>query len=154
MLRSVVRSHRSLRAVASRAASSAARRRSGLLALAVLRHVPGDLAEPAELSGRVADRGQQHVGPESGPILAHPPAGLVRSPLPLRPAQQRARQVLRPVLGGVERREVPPDDLVRAVALDPLGAYVPGLDPTGRIEQEDGVILHDLDQEGQLVHRR
>ena len=49
-------------------------------------------------------------------------------------------------LGRIEDAEVAPDDLVGAVALDPLGAAVPRGDQPLRVEQEDRVVLYVVDQ--------
>src|SRR5262249_44892315 len=46
----------------------------------------------------------------------------------------------------VERREVATDDLVRAIAVDPFGADVPRHHATARIEHEDRVVAHALDE--------
>src|SRR5262249_29421173 len=51
------------------------------------------------------------------------------------------------VLLGIEAREVLSDDLVRSVALDPLGAGVPRGDVALGIEHEDGVVLDAFDEE-------
>src|SRR6185369_14849666 len=46
-----------------------------------------------------------------------------------------------------ELREVMTDDLLRAIPVDALGAHVPGRDVSGRIEHEDRVVLHAVDQQ-------
>src|SRR5439155_1995991 len=51
------------------------------------------------------------------------------------------------ILLRVERAEVAADDLLGGVALEALRALVPAHDPALRVEHEDGVILHALDEE-------
>src|SRR5437764_277613 len=46
------------------------------------------------------------------------------------------------VFGRVEDREMPADDLVGGVALDPLGALVPSDDLARRVQHQDRVIDH------------
>ena len=48
---------------------------------------------------------------------------------------------------GVEAREVLADDLVGLVAVDPLGALVPGHHVAVGVEHEDRVVAYVLDQE-------
>jgi hypothetical protein len=53
------------------------------------------------------------------------------------------------VLGRVEQRQGPAEDLVGLVALDPPQPRVPAGDPAVRVEHEDRVVLHRLDQEAE-----
>src|SRR5690606_9532339 len=95
-----------------------------------------------------------HVGPEPRAILAHAPALVLEAALAggqfqlgLRPAG--AHRLLR-----VEAREVVADDLVRAVALDALGAGVPAHHDALGIEGEDGVVLDPVHQQAEQVRPR
>jgi hypothetical protein len=58
--------------------------------------------------------------------------------------------LLRPVhldrFGRIKLGEMLADDFLRAVALDALGAGVPGRYPTARIEHEDRVVLDAFDK--------
>lgn len=112
-----------------------------LLALALLRHVARDLGKAQHLAIGAQQRGDQHVGPETAAVLAQPPAFVLPLAL-LRGRAQRLRgQVGLKRFPGVEGGKMPADDLVGAVALDALGAHVPGSDqPLGR-QQEDGVVV-------------
>jgi hypothetical protein len=117
-----------------------------VLGMTSLAQVSGDLAITAQAAFRVAQCRDHDVGPEPRAVLANPPA-LVFQPPELASRFERAhRLAFRPVLVRVERLEVAADDLVRCVALDPLGSEVPGRHPTVGIEHEDGVVLKALDQ--------
>jgi hypothetical protein len=63
----------------------------------------------------------------------------------------RTRQPGRDVVGLVEPGELLAQDLVGRVPLDPFGARVPADHPAVGVEQEDGVVLHGLDQQTELV---
>ena len=46
----------------------------------------------------------------------------------------------------LQHRDGPAEDLVGGVAREPLGAGVPGEDPTGRVEEDDAAVFHPVDQ--------
>jgi hypothetical protein len=72
-------------------------------------------------------------------------------PLALGPLQHALRHAGGALLRRVEHREMLADDLVRAVALDALGARVPAHHPAGGVQQEDGVLGDALDQQAELL---
>src|SRR6185436_17840473 len=86
------------------------------------------------------------VGPEPGAVLAQPPALVLDAALALGDLELALALAGAHVLLGIEGREVAPDDLRRAVALDALRAQVPGRDVPARVEHEDRVLAHALDQ--------
>src|SRR5690349_19158519 len=112
------------------------------------------ILEAAQLALRVEQRGDNHVGPEARAILAHAPA------LDLEAADARGFLDLAvgPAggdrFGRVEDREVLADDVVGGISLDALRAGVPGRDAAVGIEQEDGVVLHALDQHAEALFAR
>ncbi len=63
------------------------------------------------------------------------------------------RLACRDVLGGIEDREVLPENLVDLVALDALGAEVPGRDVAARVEHENGVVPDALHEEAEALLR-
>ena len=106
------------------------------------------------MAGLVAQGRDDDIGPEAGAILANPPALVLHAPIPDRGREFRLRLAMIEVLGGIEDREVPADDLLGLIALDPLGPGVPTDDVPAGIEHEDGVVLHGLhdDAEPLLAH--
>ena len=119
---------------------------SQLLGRAACSQVARDLGVPAQLTGRVANRGDDHIGPEAGAVLADTPTHVLVAPMDGRLAQDELRTTSTDVLGGEEDREVAPDHFVRGVALDALRAAVPGSDPAARVQQVDGVVADGVDQ--------
>jgi hypothetical protein len=122
-----------------------------LLERAAFRQVARDLAEADVLATAVIDRRDDDVGPEARAVLAHAPALLLEPPHRDRHLELVCRVIARDGVGRVEGAEVAADDLVGAVALDPLRATVPRRDVTARIEHEDGVVAHLLDQQDEAV---
>src|SRR6185437_9554317 len=55
------------------------------------------------------------------------------------------------VLGTIEMREVSARDFLRAPAVNPLGAAVPAAHEAARIDQEEGVIAHRVDEEAEAL---
>jgi hypothetical protein len=119
------------------------------LLLTAARDVAGDLREADVVAVRVVYRGDHDVGPELRPVLADPPALLLVVTIAQRPGELLLG--VAPVLLRlrVERTEVPADDLLLGVALDPLGSGVPALDQALRGEHEDRVVLDLLDQQSE-----
>src|SRR5688572_28671356 len=95
---------------------------------AALREIAGDLGEPEQLAGFVAQRGNDDVRPEARAVLADTPV------LVLEPAERRrlGQLVLRPaardLIVRIEARKVSADDLRSGVSLDPAGAFAPSHD--------------------------
>ena len=115
----------------------------------LLGEVAGDLRVAGELALLVVERGDDDVAPEPGAVLAHPPAGVLDAALVAGLRQQPEREAGAPVVVGVEHREAAADGLVGGVALDLLGAEVPGLDDALGVEGDDRVVGHLADQEPQ-----
>src|SRR5690606_11965031 len=108
--------------------------------------IAGDLREAAETALLVADRRDDDVGPEAGPVLADAPSFVFETALLGREAQLLLGPAGLDGFRRVEAREVLADDLLRRVSLEPLGADVPSLDATGRIEHVDRVVGNAIDQ--------
>ena len=125
-----------------------ARQRDPLLLVPFpLRQIARDLREPDQSPVVIANGGDHHVGPETRAVLPDAPA-LVFEPAVARRSFQLPLALARPdILLGIEAREVLADDLVGGVALEPLGARVPRRHVAGRVENEDGVVLHRRDQQ-------
>ena len=103
---------------------------------------------------RVADRGDDDVGPEAAAVLADPPALLLVAAV----AQRQLELVLGVPrlldLGRVEDAEVLTDDLVGGVALAALGSRVPAGDAALGREHEDRVVGDGLDQQPEALLAR
>ena len=102
--------------------------------------VARDLRKAKQLAVRVADRVDDDVRPEQSAVLAHPPTlGLVAALLGRR-AERAVSRAGRAIGLGVEDRDVPADDLVGRVALDPLGAGVPADDLARGVEHDQRIV--------------
>src|SRR3954465_12559717 len=93
-----------------------------LLRFSSRREIPRDLAEAAELAVRIAQGGDDHIGPEATAVFANTP------PFVLHPtelgclAQLLGGLAAGDVLGWKELRKVLTDDFRGGIALDLLGA--------------------------------
>jgi hypothetical protein len=109
--------------------------------------VARDLGKADETALLIAQRRDHDIGPEARAVLAHAPA-LVLEPAFGRGHLELACGPVAPdVLGCVEGAEMLADDLLRAIALEPLGADVPGPDVPLGIEGEHRVVLRLLDEQ-------
>src|SRR5215208_5271249 len=109
------------------------------------------LREAAQVSRLVPQSRDEHVRPESGAVLAYPYSFFLVAALRGRDAQLFVRVPAFDVLIGVEDREVLSDDLLGLIALDALGAWIPGGDVPFGVEHEDGVVLDALHQEPEAL---
>ena len=123
----------------------------GLLGVAAFGDVAGDLGEPGEPVVVVEQGGDDHVGPELRSVLADPPALSLDAPVGDRGGQLGRRDAGRNVTGRVENREVPTDDLLRPVPLDPLRPGVPRRDHAVDVQSKDRVVDDLVDQIPELV---
>ena len=105
------------------------------------------LLKPTQFASFVAQRSDDHVGPESSAVFTDPPAFVLEAAQPLGLGELVLRQLASECVRRIEHREVVADDLIGAVALEALCPGVPGVHPTVRIEQEDGVVSDRLDEE-------
>src|SRR6185312_10186333 len=115
------------------------------------RQVARHLGVPDQVPGLVPQRGEDHVGPEPGPVLADAPAFVLHVPFGTRLGQQDGGQAAGTILGRVEDLDVLSDDLVALVALDQLRADVPGLDVAISIQQTDRVIANTVDENAKAI---
>src|SRR6185312_9344127 len=104
-----------------------------------------------ELPLIVADRIHDDTRPEAMTVLADSPPLHLDSAGTRRRLERLARHAPLPILLGVEEREMPADDLFRAIALDPLGAGVPARDEAARVDHEDGVVRHPFDEQSEAA---
>src|SRR5690606_30057831 len=110
-----------------------------------LAEVARDLGKAQQFAVLVTQRGDGDARPELAAVRTHPPALVLEAPLGgghlelvLGPAAlRRGRRI--------ERGEMPADDLPGRVALDALGAQVPGADVAGGVEDEHRVVAGLLD---------
>src|SRR6185295_8508935 len=94
-----------------------------------------------------AQCGDDYVGPETGAILAHPPAFVFEATFALRDVQFQLWKARINSLSWVKGRERFAEDFIGGVAFDPLGSLVPTHNAALGIEHEDGVILHAPNQQ-------
>src|SRR5690606_19608401 len=121
------------------------------LRIAPLGDVAGDLGEADDLAQVVVDGVDADMRPEAAAILAHPPGFLLDPPGRSGNVEGLFGLARRPILGGMEAREMFTDDLVGSVALDPLCAQVPAADAPLTIEHVDGVVRDPLNQQAKLL---
>ena len=122
-----------------------------LLAGPALGQVAGDLGEADEAAAVVADGGDDDVGPEARAVLAQPPAlQLVFADIGGL-GEGACRNAGGAVGLGIEAREMLADDLLALIALDALRAGIPAHDIAARIDHEDCVVGHRVDQQGQML---
>ena len=93
------------------------------------------LPKPTSRPSSPAERGDHDVGPELRAVLADPPALVLEAAVGGGDGQLAVGQAASTVVLRVEGREVPADDLVGGVALQPLGAGVPGDDVAVGVER-------------------
>ena len=115
------------------------------------RHVARQLGEAAQPAACVAQRRDHHVGPEAAAVLAHAPAFGVEAAFALCAVEALLRLAGVTVLGRIEQRDRPADDLACAVALDALRALVPAEDAPAAVDQEDRVVRDALHQQPELL---
>ncbi len=121
-----------------------------LLGLPSLGNVARDLGKPAQSAVLVAQGGDHHAGPETRPVLAQPPAFL-RIATGGGGLQRLGGPAGLHLLRRKKTAEVPPDDLLGAIALDALGAGVPRRDPPFRIEQVERVIMRPVHEQAKAL---
>src|SRR5207244_12208734 len=88
------------------------------------RQVAGDLGKADRPACGIADRVDDAVRPKPRAVFAHPPAFALEPALARRRRQPALRQTCCLVLLRIEDREVPADDFLAAVSLDPLAAEI------------------------------
>src|SRR6266436_10277914 len=120
-----------------------------VLRLLVLRQVARHLREPDHRPLGIPQRRDDHVGPEAGAVLPHPPPFVFHPAIARGEREQPRRLSLRYRFGRVKAREMLPYDLLRPVPLDALSPGIPGGDSTRAIQLEDRKILDALDQQAE-----
>src|ERR1700691_3718541 len=116
----------------------------GLLALS---NVARNLAEAAKLALGAVHRGDDHVSPEPGTVLAHPPSLVLKSAVPPRHFQFMGGLARLDIFGSKKAIVVLTDDFRRGVSLDSLRTLVPAHDSALRIEHQDRIVLDALNQQ-------
>ena len=97
------------------------------------------------------DRIDDDMRPEARAILPDAPAFRFETAFLRGRPQGVAGQVRGAILVGIEPREMLADDLVVRIALEPLRATVPARHLSLRIEHVDGVIVHTLDEQAEML---
>src|SRR5690606_37429825 len=84
-----------------------------------LRQVAGHLGEADQATVRITQRSYDHIRPEETAVLPDSPALILDAPVLLGDLQHPAGLARGNVLLGIEDREVPPDDFLGRVPLQP-----------------------------------
>ena len=122
-----------------------------LLVAASLCHVAGDFCEAEKPSMIVADGVDHGARPERPAVFAEAPAFGLRAALSSGGFERALRGSGKAVFLSEKAFERLADDLVPAVALDPLCTRVPaGNDPIG-VQHVDGVVHDALNQQAELA---
>ena len=127
-----------------------AARLQGLGALS-LGQVARDLAKPSRRPARRASAVMMTLAQNREPSLRTRQPSSSKRPSAVATCSSCSGQPLSTASCGIEAREVLADDLVGAVALDALGAGVPGRDVAVGVEHEDRVVLDALDQQAEAL---
>lgn len=123
----------------------------GGLALA---QVSRDLGEARDLSVLVTHGGDDDVRPEAGAVLPDAPPLFLEASVRQGERERALRGTGRPGLGRIEDFEVLAEDLVGGKPRDCRRPRVPARDPPSRVEQDDCVVLHRVDEEAEAGLRR
>ena len=102
-------------------------------------------------AGRVANGGENDVGPEARAVLADAPGLLLDASARRGKAQQLGGPAAIDVLLGEETREVLTENLFRGIALDTLAARVPGDHVAVAIKKIERVVADAFDDGAQLL---
>ena len=108
-------------------------------------------AKPSSSPPRPWIAREDHVRPEQGAVLAHPPAFVLDAAVHPGRANLGCRLAGQLVLRRVEDAEVAADDLVGGVALQCLRAGVPAAHRAVHVEHEDGVVAHAVHQQPEAL---
>src|SRR5262249_51741298 len=121
------------------------------LCVAALGDIARDLGEADELSLLVADRVDHDARPEHAAVLAHAPAFRLEASLAHGGMERACRDSGGAVAFRVEAGKMLADDFFGRIALDALRASVPTDDDAVRIQHEQRVVDHALDEHPELA---
>src|SRR5271163_442415 len=113
--------------------------------------VAGDLSETDQVAFGIFQRGNDHVGPELRAVFAQPPTFILDAAVTKGNLEFALRLAGVDVLLGIKTGEVFADYFGSFVALDALSSSVPGADTAVGLEHEDGIVMHRLDEELELL---
>ncbi|MNN03379.1 hypothetical protein D3C81_1160670 [compost metagenome] len=109
--------------------------------------VAGDLGETEQFAVGINDRIDDHMRPEIGAVLAHPPALAFETSLTDRRIERTLRQTGGAILSGIEAGEMFAENFRFFVALEAFGARVPTGDDAVGIDHVDRIVDHRIDQQ-------
>jgi hypothetical protein len=119
-----------------------------------LGQVPGDLRIADQFALFVADRVDDHMGPEAGAVLAQAPALVLELPMGGGDVERFLREAGGAILVRVELGKVRSEDFCFLVPLEALRPGVPARNDPGRIQHVDGVVGDGIDEELEAFGRR
>ncbi len=108
--------------------------------------VTGNFGETEQLTICSAQRGDDHIGPEPGAVLAYPPTFVFESSLRGGYFKFVFRFSVFNHLLGIELGEVLADDLFRAISLNAFRPDIPGSHSSLRIEHENRIVFSAFHQ--------
>ena len=111
-----------------------------------LGEIPGDLGKPEQRADLITNRRDDHVGPEARAILARAPSLLLETPFPRGDGELAVGSLPLIPIRYQHAREMHSNHFPGVVAMDVLGARIPGGYRTVRIEHVDGVVAHAFHQ--------
>jgi hypothetical protein len=118
-----------------------------LLCLHAFSDVARNLGEPDQRPLVVPDRLDDGVGPEAGAILSDAPALSLMPAMGPNGLQYSLGKAACSIFRGKESGKVLANDLNRLVALDPLGASIPGCNESVRVEHVNGIVGESVKQQ-------
>ena len=109
--------------------------------------VTGDLGEAEQFAGRVHDRIDHHVAPETAAVLANAPAFPLETSFMDGRVQRALGQTVTAIVLGVEARKMLAENLGFLVPLETLGTRVPAGNDAVGVDHVDRVVDHRVDQQ-------
>src|SRR5579862_1752989 len=116
-----------------------------------LRQITGDLGKSQKIALGILQGRDDDVGPEQGPVFPDAPTLILKDTYLAGDPQLVLRPLLVSGVIGIEDREMLSDDFLCTIALEALGAGVPGEHVACRVEHEDRIIAHALDQQPEAL---
>ena len=122
-----------------------------LLPLHSLRHIASDFSETDQVFAFVAHGSDNHIGPESGTILANTPALIFKPTLAEGHFEFASGFARAHIFFGIKAGEMPSDDFRCRVTFDAASASIPAGYIADRIKHKDGVILNRIGHQAKTV---
>ena len=119
----------------------------GIFRGAALGQVARHLGKAGQRARRIADGINDDMSPETGAILADPPAFCFELAFARRRFQGAGGQAAGAIFFGIEAGKMLADDFFGRITLETLGAGVPAGDDAAGVQHVDGIVGDRLDQD-------